>query len=236
MSERRTILVIEDDEGIRRGVVDALELYGYRTLQASRGDEGLELALCEGYDLLLLDLVLPQREGFSILEELKRVRPNTPVIVLTARGAESDRLQGFGLGADDYVIKPFSLQELLARVEAVLRRSPQRPLNVHEVRFTGGVANLERCEVCYADGASCELSQRERDLLHYLAANAARAVSREELLQHVWSVDPRGLETRTVDMFVARLRDKLRDDAAEPQAIITVRGKGYKLGTAAEPV
>jgi DNA-binding response OmpR family regulator len=233
---RRRILVVEDDAAIRRGILDALDISGYVTLEAGRGDTGLEAALRESYDLLLLDLVLPGRDGLTILEEVRRVRPTTPVIILTARGEETDRLRGFRLGADDYVVKPFSVKELLARVEAVLRRSPERPLEVQRVPFGGGVADLERSEVLFDDGTRCELSERERELLHYLAANNTRAISREELLQRVWQVDPRGLETRTVDMHVARLREKLRDDSAEPRVILTVRGKGYMLGGAPEAV
>jgi DNA-binding response OmpR family regulator len=228
--DRKRILVIEDDAPIRRGIVDALEISGYVVLEAARGDTGLEAALRESYDLLLLDLVLPARDGLTILEEVRRIRATTPVIILTARGEESDRLRGFRLGADDYVVKPFSVKELLARVEAVLRRSPERPLEVQRLPIPGGVADLARCEIVFDDGTRCELCERERELLHYLAANPGRAVSREELLQRVWQVDPRGLETRTVDMHVARLREKLRDNGEEPEVVVTVRGKGYKLG------
>ncbi|TWT45375.1 Transcriptional regulatory protein WalR [Phycisphaerae bacterium RAS1] len=229
MTQRR-ILVIEDDPGIRRGVVDALTISGYHVLEAARGDTGLKAALSESFDLLLLDLVLPGRDGLAILEEVRRVRATTPVIILTARGEETDRLRGFRLGADDYVVKPFSVKELLARVEAVLRRSPERPVEVASVAFPGGSADLQRCELRFEDGARVELSERERDILRYLAASPSRAISREELLQRVWQVDPRGIETRTIDMTVARLREKLRDNAAEPRIVLTVRGKGYKLG------
>lgn len=229
MANRR-ILVIEDDAGIRRGVVDALEISGFQVIEAARGDTGLKAALVERYDLLLLDLVLPGRDGLSILEEVRRVRSTTPVIVLTARGEETDRLRGFRLGADDYIVKPFSVKELLARVEAVLRRSPERPLEVRTIRFPGGVADLARCELVFDDGQCLELSEREREILRYLAASPDRALSRAELLQRVWQVDPRGVETRTIDMTVARLREKLRDSAQEPRVVVTVRGRGYKLG------
>ncbi|MFO0840591.1 MAG: response regulator transcription factor [Phycisphaerae bacterium] len=225
----RTILVIEDDFGIRRGVVDALEFSGYRVIQSADAPSGLAAALREACDLLLLDLVLPGGDGLDILSEVRRVRPTLPVIVLTARGAESDRLRGLRGGADDYVVKPFSVRELLARVEAVLRRSPERPRDVQRVAIPGGEADLERCEVRFRDGTNEELSQIERDLLSYLAANAGRAISRDELLERVWHVSPRGLETRTVDMHVARLREKLRDDSAAPRVIVTVRGAGYKF-------
>jgi DNA-binding response OmpR family regulator len=156
------------------------------------------------------------------------------VIILTARGEETDRLRGFRLGADDYVVKPFSVRELLARVDAVLRRSPERPLEVQRVCFPGGVADLERSEVTFTDSTRGELSEREREILRYLAANPGRVISRDELLQRVWQCDPRGLETRTIDMHVARLREKLRDDAGQPQVVQTVRGKGYRMGSAVQ--
>jgi DNA-binding response OmpR family regulator len=232
---RACILVIEDDRAIRQAIVDALEISGYAVREAARGETGLEMALRENYDLLLLDLVLPGRDGLVILEELRRVRPTTPVIILTARGAEQDRLRGFRLGADDYVVKPFSVKELLARVEAVLRRAPERALEVSRVSFAGGLADLERSEIRFDDGKRIELCERERDVLHYLAANPGRAISREELLQRIWQVDPRGLETRTVDMHIARLREKLRDSPSAPRVIATVRGKGYKLGAGVSP-
>ena len=231
---RRRILVIEDDASIRRGIVDALTISGYETLEAARGDTGRAAALGENYDILLLDLVLPQIDGLSILADLRQQRPTTPVIILTARGEEADRLRGFRGGADDYIVKPFSVKELLARVEAVLRRSPERPLEVQHVRWPAGTADLERCEIVYTDGQRCELSKRERELLRYLAAHPGRALSREELLQRVWQINARGVETRTIDMHIARLREKLRDDANEPRVILTVRGKGYKLGHSVE--
>ncbi len=224
---QQVILVVEDDDSIREGVVDALTFKGYRTHQADNGDDGLDMAVKVDCDLLLLDLVLPGRQGLEILEEVRKTRPTLPVIILTARGDESDRVKGLKLGADDYVVKPFSVKELLARIEAVLRRSPERPSDVGSVLVPGGVADLARCEVQYDDGGRTELSERERDLLRYLAGNAGRAISRKEILSRVWRVDPSGMETRAIDMQVARLREKLRDDSAEPRVIVTVRGKGY---------
>lgn len=227
---RRRVLVVEDDAAIRQGIVDALAASGYTTLEAARGDLGLDAALHQEYDLLLLDLVLPRLDGLEILQAVRRARPTLPVIILTARGEEADRLAGFRRGADDYVVKPFSVKELLARVEAVLRRSPERPLEVVELAIPGGVVDLARSELRFADGTTCELSERERELLQYLAANPGRAITRDEILSRVWRVNPRGIETRTIDMHIARLREKLRDDPAAPRIILTVRGKGYKFG------
>jgi DNA-binding response OmpR family regulator len=221
------ILTVEDDAAIRRGIVDALAFAGYEPLEAATGQAALETAVRRDYDLLLLDLVLPGPGGLEILREVRRTRPALPVIILTACGEEADRVAGLRQGADDYVVKPFSVKELLARVEAVLRRSPERPADLREVRFPGGVADLARAEVCFTDGARTELSERERELLRYLALNAGRAISREELLSHVWRVNPRGIATRTIDMHVARLREKLRDASDRPALILTVHGKGY---------
>lgn len=223
------VLTIEDDPAIRRGIVDALRFAGYGVLEAATGQAGLEMAVRREYDLLLLDLVLPGPDGLEILRAVRSTRPTLPVIVLTARGDEDDRVAGLRQGADDYVVKPFSVKELLARVEAVLRRTPGRPAELCQVSFAGGLADLARSEVRFADGGRVELSERETELIRYLAAHRGRTISRDELLAHVWRVDPRGITTRTIDMHVARLREKLRDDPERPALILTVRGRGYML-------
>jgi DNA-binding response OmpR family regulator len=225
----KRILVVEDDAAIRRGLVDALSFAGYATLEASEGAAALASALESDCDLLLLDLVLPGCDGLTVLRELRGVRSPLPVIVLTARGAEDDRVRGLALGADDYVVKPFSIKELLARIEAVLRRAPARPPAVQRLAFEGGLADLEGNEVRFDDGARCELSERERELLHYLACHAGRAVSRDELLARVWGLNPSGITTRTIDMHIARLREKLHDDPGSPRIVLTVRGQGYMI-------
>ncbi|HTI52258.1 MAG TPA: response regulator transcription factor [Planctomycetaceae bacterium] len=221
------ILTVEDDAAIRRGIVDALTFAGYHALQAADGNTGLDLATTQNYELLLLDLALPGRSGMEILRVLRAARPTQPVIILSARGEEEDRVAGLRLGADDYVVKPFSVKELLARVEAVLRRSAERPRDIREIPLPGVVADLARYELRYDDGRRTELSEKEADLLRYLAANPGRAISREELLERVWQINPRGLTTRTIDMHVTRLREKLHDDSDKPQIVLTVRGKGY---------
>ena len=227
-----TVLVIEDDSPIRRGVVDALRFTGYEVLEAGEGATGMDLALSATFDLLLLDLVLPNHSGFEILAALRQHRPTTPVIILSARGEEADRIKGLKLGADDYVVKPFSVRELLARVEAVLRRSPERPATITEIAFPDGRMILARREIVFDDGATDELSERESDLVSYLAAHRGRAISREELLRRVWRVEPRHTETRTIDMHIAHLRAKLRDTGTQPRFLLTVRGKGYMLAAA----
>ena len=234
MANRR-ILVVEDDPAIRQGIVDALAFEGYETLEAKDGDEGLEVAVGAAYDLLLLDLILPGRDGFDILREVRAMRPTLPVIILTARGEEDDRVEGLRLGADDYVVKPFSVKELLARVEAVLRRSPERPSDVRTIPIPDGIIDFDRCEVRFDDGDHAGLSEREMQLLRYLACHAGRAISRDEILARVWRINPQTIvETRTIDMHIRRLREKLRDDPAEPRVILTVRGKGYMLASNAE--
>lgn len=232
---RPTILVIEDDPAIRRGVADALAHAGYAAIEAADGDVGLEAALRRDYDLLLLDLVLPGRGGLEILREVRAVRATLPVIILTALGGEDDRVVGLRLGADDYMVKPFSVRELLARVEAVRRRTPERPEAVDEVAIPGGKVHLDRLEVAFADGERVELSVREADLLRYLAGRPGKVVPRGELLARVWRVDPRTYETRTVDVHVARLRLKLRDDSNRPRLIFTIRGKGYRFAPEGGP-
>ncbi|MDP6444659.1 MAG: response regulator transcription factor [Pirellulaceae bacterium] len=223
----RTILTVEDDPAIRRGVVDALRYTGFRVLEAADGDSGRVRALREEYDLLLLDLVLPGHGGLEILREVKELRPTQPVIILTAKGAEDDRVEGLRRGADDYVVKPFSVKELLARVEAVLRRSPERPGVMEHVQLPAGEADFARREIRYLDGDREPLSEREAELLRYLVQNQGRAISRDELLANVWRISPQGVSTRTIDMHVARLREKLRDDSTRPALLLTVRGKGY---------
>jgi DNA-binding response OmpR family regulator len=228
------VLVVEDDAAIRRGIVDALAYEGYRTLEASSCADGLDKAIHSTYDLMLLDLVLPGGDGLDILERLRTVRPTLPVIILTARGEESDRVRGLRLGADDYVVKPFSVKELLARVQAVLRRSPERPGQVLRVKIPAGLVDIPRSEVRFDDGARAKLSQSETRLLEYLLANPGRAISREEILTRVWRMNPRGVETRTIDMHIVRLREKLRDDPDRPAVILTVRGKGYMFASPGE--
>jgi DNA-binding response OmpR family regulator len=223
------VLVIEDDAAIRRGLSDALEGAGYAVRSAGDGRGGLEAALAGAFDLVLLDLLLPGLDGLEVLREVRRARPALPVIVLTARGEEEDRVRGLRGGADDYVIKPFGVAELLARIEAVLRRTPARPTGVPALRVEGRTIDFERREVVFDDGRRAPLAQKEAELLAYLASNPGRAVSRDELLQRVWGVDPRGLHTRTIDMAMARLREQIGDDPARPRVVRTVRGRGYML-------
>ncbi|MFT5197451.1 MAG: two-component system alkaline phosphatase synthesis response regulator PhoP [Planctomycetota bacterium] len=231
---QKTILVVEDDAAIRIGLTDSLEFSGFRVIACGDGLEAERILQGTELDLVLLDVVLPGKNGFDILPDLRRTRPRLPVIMVTARGAEEDRIKGLKGGADDYVVKPFSSSELLARVEAVLRRSAERPTDVSALTAGTRRVDFERREVCCSESEPRQLSETEIGILRYLATSSGRAVARDELLQRVWGIDPRGVETRTVDMHVARLRDKLRDSDSETKILVTVRSKGYMLGEGVE--
>lgn len=221
-----TVLVVEDDDAVRRGIVDALQCYGFQTLEARDGAEGIEIGLRASYHLMLLDMVMPKRNGLEVLAALKKARAGQPVIILSARGEEMDRVRGLEGGADDYVVKPFSVKELIARVEAVMRRSCERVVASEELSFAAGVIDFSASVVRFHDGDATELSAKEVEVLRYLMRAAGRAVSREELLRHVWRLDVLGMETRTIDMHIANLRTKLGDEGQS--LIVTVRGKGYR--------
>ena len=232
-TSKPVVLVVEDDPAIRRGLTDSLRHAGYEVIDTGDGLEAQRILRGTELDLVLLDVVLPGRNGFELLPELRENRPTLPVIMVTARGAEEDRVRGLRAGADDYVVKPFSATELLARVEAVLRRSAERPTGVSGLTLNGLEIDLERREIKLA-GASHQLSEREAGILGYLARHRGRAVAREELLQRVWGLDTRGIETRTIDMHVARLREKLGEKGGDCKVIVTVRAKGYMLGEEVE--
>jgi DNA-binding response OmpR family regulator len=239
MTATTCIAIIEDEAPIRRGVVDVLRASGYDVAEAADGARGLEEATRPGVSLVLLDLLLPRLDGLAVLRELRKTRPSLPVIILTARGTEDDRVRGLKMGADDYVVKPFSARELLARVEAVLRRVPGRNNGeAARARLGRAVIDFSRREVRWSERERGELSETEAAILNYLVSHRKRAVSREELLQHVWRIDTVGLETRTVDMHIARLRVKLRDPSGRktPEAVLTVRAHGYMAGPDLTPL
>lgn len=234
MGRKRTVVVVEDEDAIRRGVVDALRIAGCEVVEAADGETGLMEARRGGVDLVLLDLLLPKMDGFDVLAQLRATHPALPVIILSARGSEDDRVRGLRGGADDYVIKPFSARELLARVEAVLRRTPERPAPIVMISDGRTTVHCGRREICQPDGKRVPLSEMEAEILERLAAHAGRVVTREELLACVWGLRDGGVETRAIDMHITRLRQKLSDahgdEEASPEWISTVRGKGYMLG------
>lgn len=228
------VLTVEDDAAIRRGIVDSLRFAGYEVADTSDGEQAVAIVIERPVALMLLDLVLPGIDGFAVLDRVRKVRPTLPVIMLTARGREEDRVGGLRSGADDYVVKPFGVKELLARVEAVLRRSPQRIEAGDRFEIVSGAVDLARGEFRPRDASPVSLSQRECDLLRYLRQHGDRVVTRDELLQFVWQLDPKGLSTRTIDMHVARLREKLSSGASDEGVIETVRGRGYRLAVSGQ--
>jgi two-component system alkaline phosphatase synthesis response regulator PhoP len=224
------ILIIEDDASIREGLVDTLRVKGYEVAAARCGTEGLERFRSDPPDLVVLDLMLPDIEGFDVCRKLKAPpSPDVPVIILTARGAELDRVRGLELGADDYVTKPFSLLELMARIAAVLRRTQQggKRADPDELRFGDVVIDFRRHEG-FKGGARLTLSDRGYLILQVFARHRGEVLSREQLLQEAWGYS-RELNTRTVDNHVVKIRQQIEDDPETPRYLVTVHGVGYKL-------
>jgi DNA-binding response OmpR family regulator len=224
---RTRILIVEDEPAMVAGLRDNFEYEGYDVISAGDGVEGLERALAEQPDLVVLDVMMPRMSGLDVCKQLKAKRPALPIIMLTARGQEIDKVVGLELGADDYVTKPFSIRELMARVKAVLRRvSP--PLTTPEVyRFSDVEVNTRSNEVRRA-GTPIELSSKEFALLAYFVAHPAETLSRDRLLDAVWGYENYP-NTRTVDTHVLHLRQKLEANPEEPRLILTVHGSGYKF-------
>ncbi|MGH7276997.1 MAG: response regulator transcription factor [Candidatus Rokuibacteriota bacterium] len=220
------ILIVDDEPEILRGLEDNLRFEGYQTVSAANGEDGLALALSDAPDLVLLDIMMPKMSGWDVCRELRRKGIDVPVIMLTARGAEADRVLGLELGADDYVTKPFSLRELLARVRAVLRRpGPRRKFE--EFAF-GDVRIRLRGRQVFKAGREVRLTRKEFDLLVFLVEHRGEVVTRERLLDEVWGYE-RFPTTRTVDTHVLRLRRKFEADPDRPAWILTVHGQGYKF-------
>ena len=228
MSER--ILVIEDDPSILRGLQLNLGMEGYAVRSAADGETGLQLARTERFDLLVVDLMLPRLSGLEIIRELRREDPDLPVLILSAKGHESDKVAGLRLGADDYMTKPFSLKELLARIGALLRRRRGRGETgeAQGVKRAGPVTLDLVARRATVEGRTLELTTREFDLLAFFVAHPDRVYSREQLMVAVWGAAYFGT-ARTVDNFVARLRAHIGDDAEAPRHLETVRGVGYRF-------
>jgi two-component system alkaline phosphatase synthesis response regulator PhoP len=224
----RQILIVEDDVAIREGVRDALEGEGFFCLEAENATVAIELIHSSTPDLILLDVVLPDFDGFGVLRRVRESHPSLPVIMLTARGEEQLRVKGLRSGADDYVVKPFSIVELLARIEAVLRRCPENEVTRDTIVLSSTCqVDFVRNQVCWTDGERSDLSEREADLLWYLYSQRGRPVGRDELIERVWKLNPRGVQTRTIDVHVGRVREKIGDVGELEQKIVTVRGRGY---------
>lgn len=230
MQTKARVLVVEDEVAIRNGLVDVFTYHGYDVSHAVDGPGGLQMALDGGFDLVLLDVMLPGIDGFEICQRVRERRPDVAVIMLTAKTDDADIVHGLSLGADDYVSKPFSVTQLIMRVQAVLRRTRHGVHSEAVIHLRDGltldVANLagER------DGQALRFTRREMQVLSFLHAHQDRPVSREELLSGVWGYAPElDIETRTVDIHIAKLRRKIETDPASPEVIVTVRGAGYRL-------
>jgi DNA-binding response OmpR family regulator len=222
------ILIIEDEPKMLMGLKDNLEYEGYEVDSADNGEDGLKKILENKFDLILLDVMLPKLSGFDVCKKAREQKITTPIILLTAKGEEIDKVVGLELGADDYVTKPFSLRELLARIKAILRRT-EKPID------ESVVIKIGRIEINFAsynaveDGLSVQMSHKEFELLKYLYVNSNKTVSRDDLLKNVW--EDIYTTSRTIDNFIVKLRQKIETDSNNPKIIITVHGIGYKLIT-----
>ncbi len=224
------ILIVEDEAAIRDGLTDVLVYHGFDVDAVADGKDGLRKALSGRYDLILLDVMLPGRDGFSICDEIRKADRAQPIIMLTAKTSDEDIVNGLTLGADDYVAKPFSIAQLVLRVKAVLRRSRIGIELATQIRLAGDVEIDTQNLSGRRGGVDLTFTRREIEILQYLLTNAERPVSRAELLTRVWGYDRTAdIETRTVDIHIAKLRRKIEVDAKEPRNLITVRGAGYRL-------
>ena len=233
----KTILIVEDEQNIVDILSFNLSREGYDTLEAYDGNTGLQLALEQNPDLILLDLMLPGMNGFDVCRKIREAGSAVPILMLTAREEEADKVLGLELGADDYITKPFAMRELLARVKANIRRVAMAPAQLPQVGSEPGkrldlgrvVVDLEGATV-YKDGRALELTQREYDLIRFLASQPGKVFSREALMEHVWNYEGYVGDVRAVDVAVRRLREKIEDDPASPKFILTKRGMGYLFG------
>ena len=229
MSRQIRILIVEDEEAIRTGLIDVLVFHGYETDSAATGPDGLQKALTGRFDLILLDVMLPGMDGFAICTRIRAVDRDQPIIMLTAKSSDEEIIEGLKLGADDYVSKPFSIQQLVLRIEAVLRRSQIVQEQARMLSIGGIEVDTENLS---AVNGSDEIAftKREIEVLSYLASNSDRPVPREELLSKVWGyARDLGIETRTVDIHIAKIRRKIEVNPKQPVLLITVRGAGYRL-------
>lgn len=228
---KQTILIIEDEPHIVLGLRDALEFEGFRVLSSSRGKDGVELARANAPDAIILDLMLPDRNGYAVCEEIRRSNPFVPIIMLTARSQESDKIRGLDAGADDYVTKPFSVNELIARMRAIFRRTQRAGKATVEAVEIGDARVNFATHTLLRQGEATQLSFYEVELLRLLTERAGEPVSRDEILSKIWGLDA-APSNRTVDNFIVKLRRKIEKLPDKPQHILTVYGFGYKLAGA----
>jgi len=225
----RRILLVEDEPGLVLTLTDRLTKEGYTVRSANDGPSGFKLATTESFDLLILDVMLPHSSGLDVCRDLRQRGVKTPILMLTAKSQVVDKVVGLKLGADDYLTKPFEMMELLARVEALLRRAPRRSASANEGSYEFGPIRVDfRSTEVFRDGHAVELSAREFKLLCYFIEHRGATISRDELLNAVWGYDAMPF-TRTVDVHVAWLRQKLEPNPRHPQYILTVHGMGYRF-------
>src|SRR5450755_2348084 len=224
---KRTILVIDDEPHIIMGLRDALEFEGFRVIAAGKGKEGIALARTEAPDAIILDLMLPDVNGYAVCEELRKINALVPIVMLTARSQETDKIRGLDVGADDYVTKPFSIGELVARIKAIFRRLHRVAVPNEEIQIGAATIDPRKHELT-RKGKTSALSFYEVELLRLLWERAGQPVTREEILEKIWGVSGHAT-TRSVDNFVVKLRKTIEENAAKPHHIITIYGTGYKL-------
>jgi len=227
MEQKAYILVVEDEQKIRTALRDFLEFQGFRVAEAVDGLEAERILGEKKFDLILLDLMLPKISGEQLCTKWRQDGLQSPIIMLTAKGQEKEKVAGLDLGADDYITKPFSLEELLARIKAVLRRTDPARTVGQSFKFADLNVDIAALKV-KRDNREIEISKREAQIIQYFAANPNRVISREELYKEVWDETMTELGTRTMDMHIAKLRSKIERNVAEPQIIKTIRGAGYK--------
>ena len=229
MTSKLKLLIVEDEQAILQGLVDVFVFHGFAVDSAEDGKTGLEKALTGNYALILLDVMLPFVDGFTICNKIRDQDKDQPIIMLTAKSSEEDIITGLTLGADDYIAKPFSVRELVLRVHSVLKRSQLQ--NKENTILQIGQMQIDSANLIQINSDQpCSFSRRELEILCYLQNNSQRPVSREELLQHVWGYHlADAIETRTVDIHIAKLRRKIECDPKKPQYLVTVRGEGYRL-------
>lgn len=225
----RRILIIEDDISILRGLKDNLEYEGYKVISATNGMEGMKLALEKEVGLLLLDIMLPGMNGHEICRRVKKEKPELPIIMLTARGSEMDKVSGLDTGADDYITKPFSLPELLARIRATFRRIKDEPDTPDDYIFANIRLDFKKLKA-FRGNDEISLSAKEFEIMQYLISHEGEAIHRHDLLNQVWGYDAIPT-TRTVDNFILDLRKKLEENPSKPKHLVSIRGVGYRFNS-----
>ena len=224
----RKILIVEDDPGIQLSIKDEFESLGYRVFTANNGEEGLEMVKKQSPDLIILDLMLPVLDGYEVCKKLRAEGDNTPILMLTVKDKEIDKVLGLELGADDYVTKPFSLRELVSRVKAILRRSEERSTEIARYRIGEVELDFKKFEASKGE-YKLEFTPIEFQILHLLIQKKDKVLTRDDFLNEIWGEDNLVVSYRTIDSHMANIRKKIEDNPSDPKHILSIRGVGYKL-------